>query len=88
MKKESLEFKQTEYQEELEEIIDEDSDEYEQFANLLNCKLCDTIRVIFPMYNMIGDFKIVKTVYNVLLEKYDEIELGALSTTLKEALGL
>jgi phage-related protein len=40
------------------------------------------------MYNMIGDFKIVKTVYNVLLEKYDEIELGALSTTLKEALGL
>ena len=66
----------------------EDSDEYEQFANLFNCKLCDTIRVIFPMYNMIGDFKIVKTVYNVLLEKYDEIELGALSTTLKEALGL
>lgn len=66
----------------------EDSDEYKQFANLFNCKLCDTIRVIFPMYNMIGDFKIVKTVYNVLLEKYDEIELGALSTTLKEALGL
>ena len=65
-----------------------DSDEYQQYASLFNCKLCDTIRVIFSMYNMIGNFKIVRTVYNVLQEKYDEIELGALSTTLSQALGL
>lgn len=66
----------------------EDSDEYAQLANLYKCKLCDTVRVVFPMYNMAGYFKIVKTVYNVLTEKYDSIELGALPTTLSQALGL
>lgn len=55
---------------------------------LYKCKLCDTIRVIFPRYNMSGNFKIVKTVYDVLMEKFIEIELGTLSTTLAEALGV
>ena len=57
MKKESLEFKQTEYQEELEEIIDEDSDEYdfekevqyyiEDLKNLpVNCTEEDIIEIL------------------------------------------
>ena len=46
------------------------------------------MRVIFPRYNMDGKFKIVKTVYNSLTERYEEMELGALSTTLSQALGL
>ncbi len=66
----------------------EDSPEYEYFAPLANCKLCDTVRVVFPMYNFAGTFKIVKTTYNVLLERFDELELGTLSTTLAEALGI
>lgn len=65
-----------------------DSDEYAQFANLQKCKLCDTINVIFPRYDMQGTFKIVKTEYNVLKEKYDSLELGTLSTSLAEALGI
>ena len=32
--------------------------------------------------------KIVKIVYNVLTERYDSVELGALPTTLSQALGL
>ena len=37
---------------------------------------------------MSGRFKIVKTVYDVLLERYEEMELGTLSTSLSEALGI
>ena len=61
---------------------------YEGLDNLLQCNLCDTIRVEFPRYNMSGSFKIVRTVYDVLQDKYDSMELGQLSTTLAEALGI
>ena len=65
-----------------------DSGEYQQFANLQKCKLCDTIRVLFSRYNMEGTFKIVRTEYDVLQERYTVMELGTLSTTLAEALGI
>jgi len=61
---------------------------YEQFADLLKCNLCDEIPVYFPRYNMSQRFKIVKTVWNVLGDRYDSMELGQLSTTLSEALGV
>lgn len=66
----------------------QDSNEYAQFAPLLKCELCDWVNVIFPDYKTTGRFKIVKTAYNVLLERYDSLELGTLSTTLSEALGV
>ena len=66
----------------------QDTEEYAEYAPLLDCKLCDTVRVVFPQYGMDGKFKIVKTVYNTLTERYDEMELGALSITLSQALGL
>lgn len=65
-----------------------DSEEYQKFAKLQECKLCDTIRVVFPSYKQTGYFKIVKTEYNVLLERYTKMELGTLSTSLAEALGV
>lgn len=65
-----------------------DTSEYSQYSALLTCKLCDSVRVIFPRYQVEGIFKIVKTVYNVLLEKYDSVELGTLSTSLASALGV
>lgn len=60
----------------------------EDLANLERCELCDTIRVVFPDYNTNSYFKIVKTVWNVLENRYDEMELGTLQTTLSEALGI
>lgn len=66
----------------------QDSPEYANLAPLLSCRLCDTIRVIMPMYGTEGGFKIVKTVWDVLGERYTEMELGTLSTTLSEALGI
>lgn len=61
---------------------------YEGLGSLLKCKLCDTVNVIFPDYNATGQFKIVKTVWNVLKDRYDSMELGDLSITLSEALGV
>ena len=61
---------------------------YEGLDNLLQCNLCDTIKVEFPRYNMSGSFKIVRTVYDVLQDKYESMELGALSTSLADALGI
>lgn len=66
----------------------QDFDEYRQYANLLTCGLCDRIEVIFPDYSTSGTFKIVKTVYDVLNERYKNMELGTLSTTLAQALGV
>ena len=61
---------------------------YENLGALMQCNLCDTIKVIFPDYNSTGTYKIVKTVWNVLENRYEEMELGELSTTLAEALGI
>ena len=66
----------------------QDTPEYAQFSSLLRCSLCDTIKVIFPDYQSSGTFKIVRTVWNVLEERYDEMELGDLSISLSEALGI
>lgn len=61
---------------------------YENFGSLLSCELCDTIRVVFPDYNASGSYKIVKTVWDVLADRFESMELGELSTTLAEALGI
>lgn len=65
-----------------------DAPEYAQFKPLQTCGLCDTIRVIFPDYGTAGYFKIVKTQYDVLAERYRNIELGTLSVTLSQAMGI
>lgn len=66
----------------------QDYGEYTLLSNLLECKLCDSIEVIFPDYSMSGFFKIVRTEYDVLEERYSSMELGALATTLSQALGI
>lgn len=64
----------------------QDSPDYENFANLMECRLCDSVNVYFPDYGVSGSFKIVKTVYNVLQDRFDEMELGTLSVTLSSAI--
>ena len=66
----------------------QDSPEYAEYQNLLHCRLCDSIKVIFPYYNTSTRYKIVKTVWDVLQNRYESMELGELSTTLAEALGI
>lgn len=66
----------------------QDFAEYEGIANLYTCRLCDTVNVSFPEYGTTGAFKAVKTVWDALGERYTEMELGNLSTTLSDALGI
>ena len=66
----------------------QDMGEYAIYQTLLQCRLCDTINVIFPDFNSSGQFKIVKTEWNVLTGKYESMELGSLSVSLAEALGI
>ena len=61
---------------------------FENLQGLLQCNLCDTIRVIFPDYGTSGQFKIVKTEWDVLRNRYASMELGDLSVSLSQALGI
>ena len=65
-----------------------DSPEYAQFAELERCRLCDRVKVVFPEYGTEGWFKIVKATYDTLQERFTEMELGTLQTSLAQALGL
>lgn len=65
-----------------------DTLEYQHLAPLFDCNLCDTVNVVFPRYNVEARFKVVKTEYDVLLERYQGMELGSLQMTLSEALGI
>ena len=59
------------------------TEEYENYAPLQRVNLCDTVRVYYPELgvNAVRE-KVVKTVYNTLLDRYDEITLNELPTTL------
>lgn len=61
--------------------------EFEQLESLLTCRLCDSLMVIFPVYDVSETFKVVRTEWDVLADRYKGMELGALRTTLSEALG-
>ena len=66
----------------------QDFAEFSQYRNLYDCSLGDSIDVLFPRYGMSGTYKIVKIVWDVLEGRYSEMELGALSTSLADALGI
>lgn len=58
------------------------TDEYASLAPLQKVKLCDTVLVSVPMYNVRDlRIKVIKVVWNALLDRYDEMELGTPSTT-------
>lgn len=61
--------------------------EYENVAALQRVSLCDTVSVYYPELGVVAqNEKVIKVVYNVLLERYDEMELGMLRTTLSQAM--
>lgn len=52
------------------------TEEYKNVAPLQRVKLCDTVDVIYTKLGVKASAKVIRTVYNVLLERYDEMELG------------
>lgn len=62
------------------------TEEYADYAPLQRVKLCDTLTVIYEPLDVSTTAEVVKVVYNVLLERYDEIEVGEASSNLSTAI--
>ena len=52
------------------------TEEYKDIAALERVNLCDTVNVVFEKLGVSATAKVVKTNYNVLIDRYDSIELG------------
>lgn len=59
-----------------------DTEEYKNLAALQTVKLCDNIEVYFEKLDIATTAKVVRTEYDVLLERYNSIEIGDLRSTL------
>lgn len=62
------------------------TEEYKDIAPLERVQLCDTVTVQFEKLGIQATAKVVKTVYNTLTERYDEIELGDAKSTLAQTI--
>ena len=62
------------------------TEEYKNVAPLQRLRLCDTANIYYPRYEVSVTAKVVRTVYNVLLERYDSMELGDARSTLAKTL--
>ena len=59
--------------------------EYEDVAVLQRLSLCDTVTVIYPALGVSSvKRKVIKVVYNTLLNRYDSMELGKAKTSFAE----
>lgn len=58
------------------------TEEYADMASLERVKMCDTVTVLYKKLGVSITKKVIKTEYNVLLDRYDSIELGTPSATL------
>lgn len=62
------------------------TEEYKNFAILETVRLCDTVNVEFPELGVSATAKCIKTVYNVLTNKYESIELGESRSTISHTI--
>lgn len=63
------------------------TEEYKRYAPLQRVKLCDTVSVIYEALGVNSvQKKVISTKWNVLLDRYDEIELGDTQTTLSDVI--
>ena len=58
------------------------TEEYKDILSLQSVSLCDVIGVQFEKLGISTTAKVVKTVYDVLAERYDNIEVGSIRTSL------
>lgn len=62
------------------------TEEYKDMIGIEHIKLCDTVTVEFEKLGVSASAKVTKTVYDVLLERYDSIELGDSKSTLADSI--
>lgn len=62
------------------------TEEYKDIAPLQRVKLCDRVNVQFEKLGINIVSKVVKTVYDVLVERYESVEIGATKSSLAQAI--
>lgn len=63
------------------------TEEFKEYSALQRVSLCDTVSVYYEAVGIVKvKQRVIKTVYNVLLDRYDKIELGTPQTTLGQAI--
>ena len=63
-----------------------DTEEYKNVAVLQRVNLCDTVTVVHPELGVSATAKVIQVKYDVLNERYTEIELGDARTDLTQAI--
>lgn len=64
----------------------EQTEEYKNIALLERVNLCDTVNVEFEKLGVSATAKVVKTVFDVLLDRYKSVELGDAQSNLADTL--
>lgn len=64
----------------------EQTEEYKNIVLLERVELCDTVNVEFPELGVSATAKCVKTVYDVLQERYKSVELGEARTNIADTI--
>lgn len=61
---------------------------FEQISKLIkdSIYLCDTLSVEFPALGVSAKAKVIKTVYDAVLDRYDKIEIGTVKQTLAQTI--
>lgn len=62
------------------------TEEYKEIAPLETVSLCDTVKIYYERLGIEATAKVIKTKYDVLLNRYQEIELGDAKSTLGDTL--
>lgn len=63
------------------------TEEFKEYSALQRVSLCDTVSVYYPQVGISKvKQKVVKVVYDVLMDRYDSIELGSVQTSLGQAI--
>ena len=64
----------------------EQTEEYKDKAFLEKVLLCDTVNVVFEKLGVSATAKVVKTVFDVLLDRYKTVELGDAQSTIADTI--
>lgn len=62
------------------------TEEYKDFYGLEHVSLCDTVEVVYPPLGLDLKAKVVKTVYDVLADRYEEITISTIKPTLADTI--
>lgn len=60
--------------------------EYADLANIESVEIDDTVHVYVPTLDIDVKAKVIKTKYNVLLDRYDNVEVGNFRTSINQAI--